>query len=371
MNRFFVGIFLLVLVFSCFEISGQSTNKIVTGTQLTAALLNEKQASPRKLRQYAKEGYNAVALLLEDSVEESDHARAANAVLDAGLQLFYWIEVARNPALAQARPELMASIQTHEEWRRHFPKFPPASEGSVVKTFPWVPALYDESFDEHLDRIEALVENLPRAKGIFLNDLQGAPSACGCGNSFCRWTTDYGPKVTAKRLGPEAAALFVAAVQKISPGSEIVPVWTTECAEQDGGKDAACAGVGCFNGACWKEYARQIGPVAAQTPRIGVLLPLRDFPSKESKSESPGAWQEQAVKSFWTTLPAKGGPTISAERLVAVVQGWEADEKQVAAQLARSKKLGVSANVVAFTKIDQSWEPRLFDLRSAPKRPGE
>ena len=37
----------------------------------------------------------------------------------------------------------------------------------------------------------------------FLNDLQAAPSACGCGNTFCRWTPDYGPIRTATELPPE------------------------------------------------------------------------------------------------------------------------------------------------------------------------
>ena len=58
------------------------------------------------------------------------------------------------------------------------------ADDEVVKTYPWVPVLSREGFDAQLARVRKLLDGLPRPAGVFLNDLQAAPSACGCGHSF-------------------------------------------------------------------------------------------------------------------------------------------------------------------------------------------
>ncbi|MBP85683.1 MAG: hypothetical protein CMJ64_03040 [Planctomycetaceae bacterium] len=93
--------------------------------------------------------------------------------------------------------------------------------------------LNKEPFQQQLQRVEKLLADRAQPKGVFLNDLQGAPSACGCGNHLCRWTTDYGKIRTATRLGNDAPAAFVVAVKKLLPQSNVIPVWTTECEEHD------------------------------------------------------------------------------------------------------------------------------------------
>jgi hypothetical protein len=341
--------------------AAEAETQVAPRSGIKAILLKPDQAKPRRLRQLPKEGFNSVVLYLDDSASEEENTVSAKRILDAGLGLHYWIEIARNPGLADAKPEWMASLQTHPEWRRHFPKFPKESANQVVKNYPWVPVLYAETFDVHLERVRVLLENLPIARSVFLNDLQGAPSACGCGNSFCRWTTDYGPITTAQRLPADAAAQFLARVRQIVPSTEVIPVWTTECAEEDGAKDGACAGVSCFVGACWKEYAAQLAPVAEASPQIGVLLPLRDFPGKEPRDQV-GEWQSKALASFAEIVPKRDGPVITPNRLVCVVQGWDVSAEQQKAQIQRALAAGAGGYVVAATRIDQSWEPRLLNV---------
>lgn len=73
----------------------------------------------------------------------------------------------------------------------------------------------------------------PSAKRIWFNDLQGAPSACGCGHPLSCWTADYGPIKTATTLDENAAAEFIAAVKQLSVGAEIIPIFVGECEEED------------------------------------------------------------------------------------------------------------------------------------------
>ncbi len=355
-----IGLF-LAMPFARAAVPPQLPQLIIRG-----ALLSPAQATTAKLKSLAGEGFNSAVLYLEDSSAEEDHQAAAARITKARLDLYYWIEVAHSPTLANAHPQWMASLQTHEEWRRHFPTFPKPATNQVVKNFPWVPVLYEETFPVHLQRVEALIEDLPAAKGIFLNDLQGAPSACGCGNRFCRWTTDYGPITTAKRLPNDAAAKFLLAVGELAPSTKVIPVWTTECAEHD--QSNACGGVGCFKGKCWREYNAQLQPVAAQSERIGVLLPFRDFTRNESRTGAEGEWQSPALKSFTEVLPKRDGQAISESRLISVLQGWDLSSSQRQAQMQRSAAAGVPSYVVAFAKIEQTWEPRMFTIKGATDR---
>jgi hypothetical protein len=342
-------------------LSRESSANAAAPARFKGALVTPAQASSAKLKSLAKDGFNAAVLYLDDGASEEENEAPAERIITSKLDLYYWIEIARSPALASAHPEWMASIQTHQEWRRHFPNFPKPSTNQVVKNFPWVPALYEETFPVHLQRVEALIEDLPAPAGIFLNDLQGAPSACGCGNHFCRWTTDYGPLKTAKRLPADAAAKFLVAVGKLAPRAKIIPIWTTECAEHD--KQAACGGVGCFTGQCWREYNGQLTPLAKQSDWIGVLLPFRDFPAAESNTGPDAEWQIGALKSFMEILPQRGGEAIPQGRVISVRQGWDTTPQQQQTQIQRSEAAGVAGWIVALTKIDQGWEPRMMTLK--------
>jgi len=81
---------------------------------------------------------------------------------------------------------------------------------------------------------------------------------------------------------PDAAARFVAAVRLLAPKSKIIPVWMTECEEQD--REKLCAGVGCFAGACWREWIAQLMPLAEEAETIAVLATWRAL------SATPAGW---------------------------------------------------------------------------------
>lgn len=337
-------------------------------SRLKGAVISVEQADADRLRSLKAEHYNAVVLALdgEDAAKEREVARAIGA---AGFDLYYWIEVGRNPALADAHPEWMASLEVHHsEWRRLFPKFPIAKEGEVVKNYPWVPVLYQESFPVHVERVKKLLADKPTPRGVFLNDLQGPPSSCGCGHHLCRWATDYGPpeKATAKRLPSDAAAKFLAAIQKLSPEAKIIPVWATECEEHD--KDKLCAGVNCFKGVCWREWTAQLMPVATDSDTIAALLPYRAFQRDLPRYGTEAGWIKEALESF-STMPARyKAAGVPAQRIVAVLQGWDVTPAQVAAQISQAETAGAAGYLVSQMKLNQDWEPRILKIKPMGSR---
>ncbi len=317
-----------------------------------AALISGRLANTAHLKQLKRQGYNAVALEVVRGAPTKGLTEQANRIRRAGFRLYYWIEVGRCEELADAHPEWMASLQGHPEWRRHFPTFPQPADGEVVKNYPWVPVFYKEAFDAHLQRIKSFTRTMPKPDGIFLNDLQAAPSACGCGNTLCRWTTDYGPIKTATLLGPDAAAKFVSEVRKLAPTTEVIPVWTTECQEHEMPKGKACDGVSCFTGICWYDFTKQLMPLAVESKRIGALLAYK------SLGQNP-EWIDSAIRSFQKMPPLRNGAPIPANRILPILQGWNATPAERADQIRRAREAGTTGYIMALTPIDQSWKPRL------------
>ncbi|MFN3650602.1 MAG: hypothetical protein ACK47B_13580 [Armatimonadota bacterium] len=334
--------------------------------ELCAVLLPVDQAKEDQLARIRREGAAGVALPLARGERESLR-RAAARVTSAGLELYYWVEVGRCPELADTNPQWMASLQGHSQWRRHFPRVRQPEAGEVVKNYPWVPIRYREAFAAHLHRVGELLRDLPTPKGIFLNDLQAAPSACGCGNPLCRWTPDYGPVRTATELPADAAARFVAEVRKLSPGSEIIPVWTTECEEHEMAEGEACDGVSCFTGACWTAYTEQLMPVAKEAKRIAALLPYRAFKKDLPRYGPEAAWVRHALGSFQKMPPLRKGAAVPAERLVAVLQGWDVTPAQRQAQIEQSRAAGAGGYLVAEIEIEQGWQPRIVKAKPLPR----
>ncbi len=327
------------------------------------ALLTAENATQDHLSVLKRDGYSTIVLQINSSSAESiqKDVAAANRISTVGLNLGYWLEIAHSPEFADAHPLWMASLQGHPEWRRLYRDFPFPKEGETIKSYPWVPILYEEAFAAHLDRCKKLLAALPPPKHLFLNDLQGSPSACGCGNPVCRWTADYGPVVTATKLGDDAAARFVAEIKKLAPKeTNVIPVWTTECEEHDKDKDALCAGVGCFKGICWKAYTKQLMPVAEAAPQIGVLLLYKEFGQDTPAYKEPAGWIQHALAGFATLPPKNGGKAIGPGRLIAVLQGFGVTERELADQITRAKAAHCTGYLVAFAKIDQSWTPKLI-----------
>lgn len=325
-----------------------------------AVLLEARQFDEARAATLRFADFNAVLLHIEDDRKSSrqDIIAAYETAQRHQLPCSYWIEVARCPTLADERPELMASLQGHPEWRRFFPQVPEPRDDEVVKTYPWVPVISHEGFDAQLARIKKLLDGLPKPDGLFLNDLQGAPSACGCGHPLCRWTTDYGPKRSTAKLGPDAAARFVAAVSKAARIPQVIPVWATECEAHD--KQTLCAGVGCYEGLCWKEFAKQLAPLADRREPLALLLPFRAFERDLPIYPDRAGWIREAVELMRTQPVRHRGTPVPPDRLIAVLQGWDVSHRELMAQIAQAQLAGVRGFVVSQVAIDQSWEPRIL-----------
>ena len=319
-------------------------------------------------------GTDTIVLALHDAMPDAAAAAAARAVRSAGLRLGYWLEVGRSEQLAAQHPQWLASLQGHTEWRRQFPDAAQPAAGEVVKTWPWAPVAYAEAFAAHRDRLARQLAALPAADFVFLNDLQGPPAACGCGNVLCRWATDYTtggrqPLRAASPLGVDAAACFVAAVQKMAPHSEVIPVWVTECEEADTVEGGACCGVGCYHGACWREFDRQWHALRAGAPRTALLLPYVAFGRDLPRYGTTAGWVRFAIDHLRQRMRTRHQLEIAPESLLVVLQGW-GDAAPVEVQRAQAEAALVTRTLVSHDPIDQSWSPRLVLVDAAIERPG-
>ncbi|MCA9085194.1 MAG: hypothetical protein KDA81_14115 [Planctomycetaceae bacterium] len=332
--------------------------------EIRSVLLTAQQVTDQELQQARDAGLTSVVLQLtsvKPDVQQQERT-AAEKIAQTGLKLDYWIEIARCPELADVHPEWMASLQGHPEWRRFFPDAPLPAKGEVIKNYPWVPILYQEAFDAHRNRVAQLLTDLPPPSMVYLNGLQGAPSACGCGNSLCRWTADYGPILTATRIKANAAVSFVKAVEVLIPHATVIPVWLTECEKHDCTQEGLCSGVGCFDGICWKAWEKQLTPLARHADLIGVFAPYKQFQRDLPLYGGSGAWVSHCVKSFAEMPVRHGGKAIAANRLVTAIQAWDVTEQELNSQLQHMQHSGAAGYVLIKQQIDQSWSPLLYSV---------
>lgn len=316
-----------------------------TTTRLTSA----ERSTDEALRAWREAGTRTIVLRVEERDRIEDVARAAARVRERGFQLAYWIEVARSPSLADEHPEWMASLQGHEAWRQPFKTAPIPRRGEVVKVYPWVPITSAEGYRAQLARLTELFLALPVADILFLNDLQGAPSACGCGHPLCRWTTDYflkseahpEPIVTTTPLEPDAALRFARKIAALLPETQVIPVWVAEC----GPDDAECHGVPCYTGRCWPALAEQWLPLVSGFRNLAVFLPSRSIGRSPASS-----WMEREL-------------TLLAERHGAVGFELERDLRSRLIPVVEGDEVTLGGAIVSDVPIDQSWEPRVHAPR--------
>ena len=258
--------------------------------------------------------------------------------------------------------------------RRRFPAIRPPAQGEVAKAFPWVPITYREPYAAHLDRIRQLLSEKAASPyaGLLLNDLQGGPASCGCGNLQCRWATDYQVPSTATKLtGDDIAARFLADVRKLTPGKRVVPVWTTECEDIDlpprlapGGKSTGlCGEVPCANDTCPKAFTRQLAPIlTCDDGPIGVLA-LQQELDRDSAHAYSDSFAPRTLAYLDAVPPKNGGSSIAHERLWLVISGNDLSPAQQAASRQATLKLGAGGVFQALVALDQSFEPRIIAVK--------
>lgn len=326
-------------------------------------------ATRSDVSKWKEEGYQAVAVVLQERTSAPALPESARAVTDAGLDLYYWIEVGRNPEMAAKHPRWMASLGAHPDWLKNFPKFSEPGAGEVAKAFPWVPIAYEESYKAHLARIEQLLERAPSGwTGLFLNDLQGGPSSCGCGNLLCRWAIDYQvPSTATKVKGADVVSRFVTDVKRKAPAKVVIPVWATECSEMDLPTDknkgqpgtGLCGTVGCATGACPQAFTDQFMMLTSgHSGAIGILGVHTSLHRHDERFGGGAAWFVNALKYVNTTLTANDGKAIAPARLWVVVENVLAlkDARELA------NNAGAGAVIVSKVNIDQSYQPRLIKV---------
>ncbi|MCE9594363.1 MAG: hypothetical protein K8S98_09215 [Planctomycetes bacterium] len=170
-----------------------------------------------------------VLVLTDDAAK---NAACAEKIRASGAVLSYWIDVARAPALADAHPEWMTTVYERHGERPVFADAPLPGEGEVLKVRPWVPVTTAERFKAQLERVRALLAELPPPTRIYLSGLQDAP-----------WGSEREPIHEFPHVAaddPSSGARFVAAVQALEPWAEVVPVLQTMCAHGMSGDDFGC-----------------------------------------------------------------------------------------------------------------------------------
>jgi hypothetical protein len=330
-------------------------------------LVRAEDVTRDSARRWKEEGFHAAAVVLDETSDTATRRRLAGHARRAGLGLHWWIEVARQPAMADAHPRWMASLGMHDDWLARFPGARAPRSNEVAKAWPWVPVWYEEAFAAHRQRIEALLAGVPDGHdGFLLNNLQGGPASCGCGNLLCRWATDYHVPATGTRLrGDDAPARFLAAVKRLAGAAPVIPVWTTECEDEDlpakqraGGKSTGlCGSVGCATGLCPKEFAKQWAALlAVHDGPVGVLALSRALEREQSGAGE--RWLDQTLAYLESIPPRHNGAKLPRSRAWVVIEGGGD-----AAARRRAAQSGAGAVIVARVKLDQSYEPRLVPVK--------
>lgn len=328
-------------------------------TPFQGVVLDAGEITPELVKKWTERNYEVTCKLhASNRILNRD---AARKVLKQQGHVSYLIEVARVPGLAKKHPKLMASLQGHPEWRRYFPTAPEPKSDEVIKTFPWVPVLHQEGMEFHLERIGNILSLLPSPKTVWLNNIQGAPSSCGCGNTLCRWTSDYGPKKTTTPIGDEAPGKFLGKLMKAHNGVEFIPIFYPECEEED--QPHFCAGVGCYKGICWKAWSRQLAGISKQTTSVGAASFFKDLNRMDPKYGEAGAWVKVAVTQFQSMPPKSGHKAWPKSGIISVLQGWDVTEQEIKNQITSSQKLGTKGHLLVRTKLDQSWKPMVLKYK--------
>jgi hypothetical protein len=300
---------LVVLLSVCLQtkVWTQSKGSTQDAKPILGLIIDPDAVAPSSVDKWKSEGFDTIVLVLDERFEAADYQRAARAVTAKGLDLYYWIEVGRNPIFASEHPKWMASLGSHDDWRKRFPDVRQLQEGEVAKAWPWTPIAYREAFEAHVARIKSLLGRVPADhRGVLLNDLQGGPSSCGCGNLQCRWAIDYGVPVTAEKIaGPDVAAKFLAEVNQVASGKDVIPVWTTECEQEDMALEkqphhtwttGCCGSVDCFN-YCLDRFAEQwIALHAKHRGPTAILCLHKEFQRTRAEYGPPAKWIKHAVQ---------------------------------------------------------------------------
>jgi hypothetical protein len=305
----------------------------------------------------AARGATAAAVPIAGEAEAETVGRALAAARAAGLEPYLWIEVARDEAAARAHPEWLSEPQ-HTEWLELFPEQDWTGRRAVV--YPWICVNNRAVFDYALDRVARLVKAVREPfAGVFLNDIQGGPAGCGCGNDLCRsWDNSPGEKIAPSPYErPETffSVVFLHALRRRLPGTALVPIICEECETgitMDGIESpddvlGECHGVPCRP--CSTDYYPRLIDSLRDEPRVGLLSFYKLWRRNVPLWGPEAGWVGAVLRRYHERDPA--------QQLISVLQGWDVTDAELAAQIAQSRAGGSAGTLVCGSMIDQSFWP--------------
>jgi hypothetical protein len=153
-------------------------------------------------------------------------------------------------------------------------------------------------------------------------------------------------------------------VKKLAASKEVVPVWTIECEPEDMSlaKQAKgrwttgyCGEVDCVNYCC-DRFAEQWSALQSiHTGTTGLLLLHKEFKRDRKEYGDASAWISHAVD----YLRQEEFKSVPPQRLWLVVQGYDVTRQEELAGRQAARRAGAGGVIVARTRIDQSFEPRV------------
>ncbi len=307
------------------------------------------------------------AVVMDLAAEHETLHKACETARSLGLPVWGWIEVGRDEAAAQAHPEWM-HLPQHPEWLDAFPDWTAAGGGLLALVAPWICVNNRAAFAYALARVEALVRAAPPLDGLFLNDIQGPPAGCGCGNVLCRsWDNSPGEKVAPTPY--ETPDVFFSQVFRRAcadaladalPIPGVIPIICGECeiGVQIGGVESpdqqrgTCRGITCSRPCAqvyWPGLVRALAADAGGTASVGLLTPYKLFDRDVPLYGGTAAWVGGLVAHYREYDPAA--------RITAVVQGWDVTPEELGAQIEEAAENGAAGILILEEPLDQSWWP--------------
>lgn len=324
-------------------------------------LVEVTQINTDLLRQACAEQHTVLAIVLHEETDRQAFSAALREVRAVGLLPYAWIEVGRDQRAAAAHPEWL-NTPWHPEWLAAFPDWQ-TPEGMMPAVAPWVSVHTRAVFDYALARITRLLAGWSQnegLQGIFLNDIQGGPTGCGCGNELCRsWDVSPGAKVAPSPFTHTEdyfTVRFLEAVTAACEGLHVIPVICSECeiGVTIGGivnpdlSALHCHGVTCGNPCGGIYYPGLIRALSSQTC-VGLLSFYQLFGRNIPLYGDEAAWCAAILDGYRQQQP--DGQVIS------VLQGWNVDDAAIEAQIVQSRRGGANGQLIALCAIDQSWWP--------------
>jgi hypothetical protein len=258
-------------------------------------------------------------------------------------------------------------LPQHHEWLEAFPEW---EGGYKALVSPWLCVNNRAAFAYALEKVTRLVAAAPPLDGLLLNDIQGAPAGCGCGNILCRsWDNSPGEKIAPTPYQkPEVTRLAQYGLGR----ENTVPIICGECeigvtmggVESPDEQLGTCRGIPCSRPCAlvyWPGLVSAFAEPNGGAAWKGILAPYKLFGRDVPLYGKTAAWVGASV-AHYREYDAEA-------RLIAVVQGWEVTSEEIGAQIEQALTQGAAGALILEEPLNQSWQPAPLPAYYAPVIP--